>query len=97
MVDTTVAKTRPAKSFSEKISTIEQQIEIARERYEKLLTKRKGEIGQLALDAGLCDVDDKLLLQEFKQVERRLRHGNGKYFTQKSQETIADARKTTVS
>ncbi|MCW5589118.1 MAG: hypothetical protein KIT27_05585 [Legionellales bacterium] len=74
MSNDTVTKPRQARIFSSKITELEQQIQQTRARYEKILQKRKLEIGDIAIQAGLGDFNSTALLAEFQLITKKLNH-----------------------
>ena len=73
-MEKTVTQPRKLRSFSEKIQSLEEQIQLTKGRYEKILQKRQKEIGQIAVEAGLADIDNARLKLEFQMLGKKLKH-----------------------
>jgi hypothetical protein len=61
-------KLPPLSKFKEKRDGLLKQVQAAQKRLEELENKRKLEVGALAIEAGLADMDDALLKAAFEKI-----------------------------
>ena len=64
------------KTSTDKAAALLQKIEKAKQDLNKLKEKRKMEIGELAVKAGLADVDNKRLTSAFEELAKKLTASN---------------------
>ncbi len=61
------------KTSTDKAAALLQKIEKAKQDLIKLKEKRKTEIGELAVKAGLLEVDNKILFSAFEELAQKLK------------------------
>lgn len=71
-----MSDSKQKKSHVDKEKALIEKLEKAKKDLAKLQNKRKMEIGQIAMKAGLSTIDDKTLAKAFSKLAKELGHGN---------------------